>query len=194
MYQSVCPFVRIGSPRPLSRKRVCPSHGTIGRGGSNTSLGVRERGSQFGRLESKPGTLVYTLWLHVCDFYLFTVFSSVPDHDILVWIWIRIRIHGSCLWLMDLDPDPKTWGSGCRIRIQIRNTGFQFSPSPVWVILSYVLLTRLIKMCTVFALNIGRGVNPCLLGWLHFSHCHISGPLINILPARPASSACQLFI
>jgi hypothetical protein len=23
-YQSVCPFVRIGSTRPLSRKRVCP--------------------------------------------------------------------------------------------------------------------------------------------------------------------------
>ncbi len=25
-HQSACPFVRIGSPRPLSRKRVCPPH------------------------------------------------------------------------------------------------------------------------------------------------------------------------
>jgi hypothetical protein len=37
-YQSVCPFVRIGSQRPPSRKRVCPPLGT--KGGGNTNFRV----------------------------------------------------------------------------------------------------------------------------------------------------------
>ncbi len=57
-YQSVCPFVGIGSPHPLPRKQVCPSPWTQRREGSNTRLGVRGwRRTQFGRLDRKPGTL-----------------------------------------------------------------------------------------------------------------------------------------
>jgi hypothetical protein len=43
-YQSICPFVRIGSTRPLSHKRVCtpPPPGNKG-GGCNTRLRVRGR-------------------------------------------------------------------------------------------------------------------------------------------------------
>ncbi len=39
-YQSVCPFVGIGSPTPSLRKRECLSLGPK-EGGSNTRLGVR---------------------------------------------------------------------------------------------------------------------------------------------------------
>ncbi len=61
-YQSVCPFVQIGFSRPLSLQRVCPPPlEPNGGGGSNTRSRMwGSRGSQFGRLERKPGTL-YTL-------------------------------------------------------------------------------------------------------------------------------------
>ncbi len=53
-YQSVCPFVGIGSPpTPPPRECVPPRNQ---RGGH-----TRMRGSQWGRLERKPGTLS-TLW------------------------------------------------------------------------------------------------------------------------------------
>jgi hypothetical protein len=49
-YQSVCPFVGLGFPTPSpASKSFC------GRGGG---------GTQFGRLDRKPGTL-YTLWLYL---------------------------------------------------------------------------------------------------------------------------------
>ncbi len=48
-YQSVCPFVWTGSPRPLSRKRVLhPPPPIVGEGAG---------GSQFGWLNRKPGSL-----------------------------------------------------------------------------------------------------------------------------------------
>jgi hypothetical protein len=53
-YQNVCPFVRIGSPRPL--KRVCPPWNQRV-GGQHSLAGEGRGGSQFGRLERKPGTL-----------------------------------------------------------------------------------------------------------------------------------------
>jgi hypothetical protein len=37
-YQSICPFVRIGSPRPLSRQRVCPPPQNQRVGGGQHSL------------------------------------------------------------------------------------------------------------------------------------------------------------
>ncbi len=52
LYQSAWTFVRIGSPCPHYRKRVCPPLGT--KGGRDTRLQVKGRGSQFGRM---PGTL-----------------------------------------------------------------------------------------------------------------------------------------
>jgi hypothetical protein len=65
-YQSVCPIVRIGSPPPppcpLSRKRVCSPLGTKGGGGNKGGEGAG--GSQFERLERKPGTLS-TLYWHI---------------------------------------------------------------------------------------------------------------------------------
>ncbi len=57
-YQSVCPFVRIGSPVPSPSSECAPPWNV--RGG-NTSLRVRGRGSHFGRLERKPVTL-YSFW------------------------------------------------------------------------------------------------------------------------------------
>ncbi len=56
-YQSVCPFVRTGSPAPSPVSKYVPSVGTKGGGGMNTSWRVRGRGSQFGLLERKPDTL-----------------------------------------------------------------------------------------------------------------------------------------
>ncbi len=46
-YQSVCPFVRIGIPRPLSSQRVCPKGGKgntrlLGRDGGTNSDDWRE--------------------------------------------------------------------------------------------------------------------------------------------------------
>jgi hypothetical protein len=37
-YKSVCSFLRIGSPCPLSRKRVCTSHPLWSQRGNNTPL------------------------------------------------------------------------------------------------------------------------------------------------------------
>ncbi len=56
-YQIVCPFVRIGSPHPLSPPGSVSPHWN--QRGVNTRLRVRNGGggSQFGRLERKPGTL-----------------------------------------------------------------------------------------------------------------------------------------
>jgi hypothetical protein len=63
-YQSVCAFVRIGSPRPLYPKRVCSSLVPWNqKGGRQHSLaGEGAGGAPFGRLERKPSTL-YTLCL-----------------------------------------------------------------------------------------------------------------------------------
>ncbi len=61
-YQSAYPFffspvvLVIGSPRPLSLNRVCPPLEPKGRG-STLACGWGGGGSQFGRLERKPGTL-----------------------------------------------------------------------------------------------------------------------------------------
>jgi hypothetical protein len=44
-YHSVCPLVGIGTPHPLSRKRVCFPPGTKGGGGVHTRLRVRGWGS-----------------------------------------------------------------------------------------------------------------------------------------------------
>jgi hypothetical protein len=57
------PFVRIGSPHPLSRKRVCPPLEPKG-GGATFACGWGGGGSPFWRLKRKPGTLwsLYTLW------------------------------------------------------------------------------------------------------------------------------------
>jgi hypothetical protein len=45
-YQSsACPFVRIGSPRPLSRKRVCPPHLEPKAEGQHSLAGVGGGGS-----------------------------------------------------------------------------------------------------------------------------------------------------
>jgi hypothetical protein len=58
-YHSVCPIFRIGTPHPLSRKRLCyPPPRTKG-GWTFSPAG--EGGSQFGQLEKKPSTLS-TLW------------------------------------------------------------------------------------------------------------------------------------
>jgi hypothetical protein len=42
-YHCVCPFVRIGTPHPLSRKRVCPSPRTKGGIQSPAGRGVQIR-------------------------------------------------------------------------------------------------------------------------------------------------------
>ncbi len=58
-YQSFCPFLGIGSPHPLTRKRVC-LHAPLDPKGGGATLPCG-RGAQFRRLERKPGTL-YTLY------------------------------------------------------------------------------------------------------------------------------------
>ncbi len=60
----VCPFVRMGSVLPLSRKRMCappPPEPKGGRQHSPSGEGVDGPNSQFGRQESKPGTLSCSL-------------------------------------------------------------------------------------------------------------------------------------
>ncbi len=60
LYNSVWPLVRIGSPPPLSRKRVCPP--LEPKGGIHTGLRVRGWGvPKFGRLE-KTLSILSTLW------------------------------------------------------------------------------------------------------------------------------------
>ncbi len=58
-YQSVCPFVRIGSP-PLSRKQVCPPLGTKGRE-DNTRLRVRGWGEPIWTTGEKAWHSVYSV-------------------------------------------------------------------------------------------------------------------------------------
>ncbi len=55
-YHSVCPLVGIGTPPPLSRKRVFPSPPEP-KGGGDTRLRVRGGWSQFRWLEKKLSTL-----------------------------------------------------------------------------------------------------------------------------------------
>ena len=58
-YQSVCPIVGIGSPHPFSEsERVSPLGS---KGGEEHLFQVRGWGTQFGRLDRRPGTL-YTPW------------------------------------------------------------------------------------------------------------------------------------
>ncbi len=56
VYQSVCPFVEIGSPQPLPFKWVCLLPWTQ-MGGATLTFGWGCEGTQFGRLGRKPGTL-----------------------------------------------------------------------------------------------------------------------------------------
>jgi hypothetical protein len=58
-YQSVCPFIRIGSPSPLSPKRVCLPP-LEPKGGQHLLAGEGAGGSRLGRLEKRPGTLSNT--------------------------------------------------------------------------------------------------------------------------------------
>ncbi len=67
-YQSVCPFVGIGSTHSLPRKRVISPLGP--EGWSYTRFRVRVLGTQFGRLGRKPGTL-YTLWYYTTGLVFF---------------------------------------------------------------------------------------------------------------------------
>jgi hypothetical protein len=59
-----CPFVGIGSPHPLPRKRVCLPHWTHPGREEQHSLAGGGWGTQLGRLERKHSTL-YTLCLYV---------------------------------------------------------------------------------------------------------------------------------
>ncbi len=95
-YHSVRPFVRIGNPQPLPRKRVCPSPGT--KGGGHTGLQVRGLGggSQFGRLEQKPSTLS-TLWAghtylayYGCVLFLISFVGRVRPVSTFVSVYIGI--------------------------------------------------------------------------------------------------------
>ncbi len=63
-YQTVCPFVQIGSPHPLSRKRVC--HGSPlplwnQKVGGNTRQGVRGRGEPIRTTGEKAWHSVYSV-------------------------------------------------------------------------------------------------------------------------------------
>ncbi len=61
---SACSLVRIGTPKPLYHKRVCPTPAEPG--GGDTRLRVRGRGeSQFRRLEKKLNTLSHRLNMEV---------------------------------------------------------------------------------------------------------------------------------
>jgi hypothetical protein len=58
-YQSVCPFVRIGSSCPLSRKRVCPQLETKG-GGQHSLLGEGAGGANSD--ERGESLALFILW------------------------------------------------------------------------------------------------------------------------------------
>ncbi len=62
-YQSVCFFVWIVSPRPLFRQQMCFPRPMEPKGGQTLACGWGGGGTQFGRLERKPGIL-YTLWFY----------------------------------------------------------------------------------------------------------------------------------
>ncbi len=59
-YQSVCPFVRIGFPGPLSRKRVCPPPPET-KGRKNTRWRVRGLGEQIRTTGEKAWHTVYSV-------------------------------------------------------------------------------------------------------------------------------------
>jgi hypothetical protein len=66
-YQSVCPFVRSGSPRPrLPQESVSPPWNQRGK---DSLAGEGGGGSQFqfGRLERKPGTLSFLLFARIAQ-------------------------------------------------------------------------------------------------------------------------------
>ncbi len=79
-YNSVCPLVRIGSPSPLSRKRVCPPR--YQRGG-NTRLRVR------GWREPSLTTGAKASW-HSCYSVFHTVIQywHLPDSDVAPILFI----------------------------------------------------------------------------------------------------------
>ncbi len=56
-YQSVCPFFRIGSTNYLFSSSKCVGPLATKRGGATLACVWEGGGSQFGRLERKPGTL-----------------------------------------------------------------------------------------------------------------------------------------
>ncbi len=64
LYKSGCHTVRIGSPRPLSRMRVCPPLGTYG--GSHTRLRVRGRGEPIWTTGEKARHSVYSVAVSLC--------------------------------------------------------------------------------------------------------------------------------
>jgi hypothetical protein len=76
-YQSVCPFVRIGSTHPLSPQEVCLPIGTKGVG--NTLLRVRDGGggANSDDLERKPGTP--STLCYIPSFFLCTQASSLKS-------------------------------------------------------------------------------------------------------------------
>jgi hypothetical protein len=77
-YQSVCPSSQLGPPTP-SPVSECVSPLDPKVGGRNTLLRVRGWGTQFGRLNRKPFTLIYSVISGVQE-YIFTcavVFHSV---------------------------------------------------------------------------------------------------------------------
>jgi hypothetical protein len=65
-YQSVCPFVRIGSPSPFPASECAPRPGIKGGGGGQIlACGWGGWGKQFKRLERKLGTLCTLASLHI---------------------------------------------------------------------------------------------------------------------------------
>ncbi len=100
-YQSVyVPSSELGPP-PLPRMRVClpPETQT---GGDNTRLGMRGWGTQFRRLDRKPGTL-YTLYLYAYPnkkrftaLFLFTWLLYFAEH---VCIWKSVQKNGCVFYL-----------------------------------------------------------------------------------------------
>ncbi len=79
-YQSACPFVRIGSIRSISRKRVCPPPGAKG-GRATFASGWGGGGTQFGRLERK---LALALCTELCG-----VKQGVTKRCRLSWLLLR---------------------------------------------------------------------------------------------------------
>jgi hypothetical protein len=82
MYSVVCPFSRIGSPRPLSRKRVCPPQEPKG-GGATFSGGWREGGEPVRTTGEKAwhsDTLwTYNIYCNIC--WLHVGLLPTPEKD-----------------------------------------------------------------------------------------------------------------
>ncbi len=93
-YQSVCPLIGIGTPQPLSCKRVCPPSQEPKGGGVHTRLRVRGWGSpnSDGRRESLVLCLLCAVctgpnppppsypfsFIHVCCTYLWLMLCKTP--------------------------------------------------------------------------------------------------------------------